>query len=118
VYKFLIFPTILLLGACSVIPLEEISDSDDRVRLYERYESVESCTFIDEIVGTEGHWYDYLFISNKNLTLGAVDDLKTEARNIKANAVHVHTNMNFNTSVTILGQAYDCSKLEVQIKDR
>ena len=52
--KVLTFAAILSLSACSVIPLEEISDFDDRVRLYERYESVENCTFIDEIVGTEG----------------------------------------------------------------
>lgn len=109
-HKLLTVITILLLSACSVIPLEEISDFDDRVRLYERYESVENCTFIDEIVGTEGRWYDYLFISNKNLTLGAINDLKTEARSIKANTVHIHTNMKFNTSVTIFGQAYSCSR--------
>jgi len=99
----------LSLTACSTLEIDNISESDDTVRLYAEFESVEKCRFIDEIVGTQGHWYDYLFISNKNLTLGAVNNLKNEAQKVKANAVHVHTNMTFNTSVTILGQAYYCS---------
>jgi hypothetical protein len=107
---FKIFPLflILLLSSCSLIEIKEIKAGDETVRLYENVESIENCLFIDEVIGTQGHWYDYLFISNKNLTQGAINDLKSQAKEIGANSIHVHTNMGFQTSVTILGQAYKC----------
>ena len=66
------------------------------------------CTYIGEVVGSEGHWYTYLFISNTNLTQGAINDLKNKARDVSANTVIVHKNIDFATSVTLLGQAYSC----------
>ena len=80
------------------------------MRLYDDYTAVKTCQFVSEVIGTEGHWYNYLFISNRDLTQGAVNDLKNRTYASGANAVHVHTNMFFTTSVTILGQAYLCSK--------
>ncbi len=76
--------------------------------MYEDYPQVESCNYVSEVIGTEGSWYNYLFISNKDLTQGAVNDLKNSVLALNANTVHTHTNMGFATSVTILGQAYHC----------
>lgn len=107
---FRIIPIVLviLLSSCSVLEIKKIKAGDENVRLYSEVENIENCTFIDEVIGTQGHWYDYLLISNKNLTLGAINDLKSQARAVGANSVHVHTNMAFKTSVTLLGQAYKC----------
>jgi uncharacterized protein YbjQ (UPF0145 family) len=88
--------------------MKKIKSGDETVRLYSDTEQIKDCTFIDEVIGTQGHWYDFIFISNKNLTQGAINDLKSQARALGANSVHVHTNMAFQTSVTILGQAYEC----------
>lgn len=106
-----ILPVILMffLSSCSLLEIKKIKPGDETVRLYSDEEKVKNCTFIDEVIGTQGHWYDFLFISNKNLTQGAINDLKSQARDIGANSVHIHTNMAFQTSVTILGQAYKCS---------
>lgn len=106
-----ILPVILMffLSSCSLLEIKKIKPGDETVRLYSDEEKVKDCTFIDEVIGTQGHWYDFLFISNKNLTQGAINDLKSQARDIGANSVHIHTNMAFQTSVTILGQAYKCS---------
>jgi len=109
--KSLILFSCLTLSACSLIATNEIAQGAENVRLFDDYKQVDNCQFIAEVIGTQGHWYDYLFISNRNLTQGAVNDLKNEARKVAANAVHVHTNMGFATSVTILGQAYHCSNM-------
>lgn len=110
----LVIATILLLSACSVLEIEQVTEDDNSVNLYTEYQSVKNCLFIDEVIGSQGTWYDYWFISNKNLTRGAVNDLKNEAKRTKANAVLVHSDMRFNTSVTLLGQAYNCSKNNIQ----
>jgi len=102
----------LMLTSCSLIETTEIVPNTMGVRMYDAYEQVEDCLFVSEVIGTEGSWYNYLFISNKDLTLGAVYDLKNGALALNANTVHVHTNMGFATSVTILGQAYQCKPVK------
>ena len=108
--KFLSVLLIVFLPACSLLEINKIKPGDEAVRLYAdtEIELIRSCTFIDEVIGSQGHWYDYLLISNRNLTQGAINDLKSQARALGANSVHIHTNMAFQTSVTILGQAYKC----------
>ncbi|RHW77806.1 DUF4156 domain-containing protein [Colwellia sp. RSH04] len=100
---------VLLLSSCSLLEIKKIKPGDEIVRLYSDEEKVRDCIFINEVIGTQGHWYDFLFISNKSLTQGAINDLKSQARDLGANSVHIHTNMAFQTSVTLLGQAYKCS---------
>ena len=100
--------SIATLASCSLLSTQDLQPGAENVRLYASDEKIENCTFVNEVIGSEGHWYNYLFISNRDLTQGAVNDLKNRAMAIEANAVHVHTNMFFTTSVTILGQAYRC----------
>ena len=33
------------------------------------------CRYLGEVIGSEGHWYTYLFISNRKLTQGALNDM-------------------------------------------
>jgi hypothetical protein len=108
--KSLVLFFCLTLSACSLIAPNEIDHGAEKIRLFEDYQQVQYCQFITEVIGTQGNWYNYLFISNKDLTQGAINELKNEAKKLKANAVHIHTNMFFSTSVTLLGQAYHCPK--------
>ncbi len=98
----------LIFSSCSLIETTQVYPNAKHVRMYDSYTQVEVCHYVSEVIGTEGSWYNYLFISNKDLTQGAVNDLKNSVSSLNANAVHVHTNMSFATSVTILGQAYQC----------
>ena len=67
------------------------------------------CTEIGEVVGTEGHWYDYLFIANDDMVNGALSDMRNRAAEMGANTVLLYQNLPFSTSVTFLGEAYHCS---------
>jgi len=66
------------------------------------------CRYLGPIVSSDGHWYNYLFISNTNLTLGAINDMQNKANAIDANVIYINDNIDFATSVTLLGQAYHC----------
>ena len=66
------------------------------------------CEYLGPIISSYGHWYNYLFISNTRLTNGAIDDMYNKANEAGANAVYINKNIDFSTSVTLLGQAYNC----------
>ena len=66
------------------------------------------CEYISPITSSYGRWYNYLFISNADLTEGAIDDMYNEANEIGANVIYINNNIDFVTSVTLLGQAYNC----------
>jgi hypothetical protein len=68
------------------------------------------CKFLDTLVSSEGHWYSYLFISNDDLTQGAINDMHNKANQIGANLIYINDNIDFATSVTLLGQAYHCDE--------
>ena len=109
---------LVLLSSCTNII--RTSDDSDVVRLYFLKHVLDKsaiadlerdCTQIGEVIGSEGHWYTYLFISNTNLTQGALNDMKNKAHEMGANTVIVYNYIStFATSVTFLGQAYKCSR--------
>ncbi len=67
------------------------------------------CRYLGEVIGSEGHWYTYLFVSNRNLTQGALNDMYNRANAMGANVVYISDDINFVTSVTFYGQAYFCN---------
>jgi hypothetical protein len=68
----------------------------------------QKCKKRGEVIGSEGRWFNYLFISNANLIKGALIDIRNNANELGADKVVVHKQVEFVTSVTIVGQAYDC----------
>jgi hypothetical protein len=114
--KTLKYISIVLLAYCtaSCAPVELHPDNEP-VRLFFYNEvnlakDLPTCTYIGPAVSSYGHWYNYLFLSNTEMTQGAIDDMYNKANEIGANVVYVNKNIDFTTSVTLLGQAYDCKK--------
>jgi hypothetical protein len=66
------------------------------------------CAFKGEIIGSEGNWYSYLFMSNVDLTQGALNDVKNKAAAQGSNIVIIHQVGDFISSVTFVGQSYFC----------
>ena len=67
-----------------------------------------NCQYLGTLISSQGHWYDYLFITNPDLVRGATNDMSNKANEIGANIVYINNNIDFATSVTLLGQAYHC----------
>lgn len=70
------------------------------------------CKYLGTLISSDGHWYNYLFISNPDLANGAISDMYNKANQVGANVVYINSNIDFATSVTLLGQAYYC-KIQV-----
>lgn len=105
--KLLVLAMILgLLPACFTI---QVKPEAEPVRITFDIEEVRRCKYIGEVVGSEGSWYDAWIISNEVLTTAALNDLRNKAHAKGADTVFVPGNtLLFTTSVTILGQAYQC----------
>jgi len=107
IYFFLCFIPFLLL-ACSTTPLKKEAES---TRIFFSPEEVKGCEYLGEIIGSEGQWYKSWLISNRNLTTGALNDVRNNAQRIGADTIFIPTNLLlFRTSVTFIGQAYKCNK--------
>ena len=109
----LIILTCLVFSSCSTI--QKYPDNKPvRLVFYNEINinpnKLPDCKFLDTLVSSDGHWYNYLFISNTDLTLGAINDMHNKANQIGANLIYVNDNIDFATSVTLLGQAYHCNE--------
>ena len=67
-----------------------------------------TCKYLGPLISSEGRWYSYLFTSNTKLANGAINDMYNKANELGANIVYINGNIDFSTSVTLLGQAYQC----------
>lgn len=104
---------VIFTASCSNLAVK--NPDNKPVRLIQKYElsiitagKTPDCRYLGEVIGSEGHWYTYLFISNRKLIQGAINDLHNNANAIGANVVYISDNIDFTTSVTFYGQAYDC----------
>lgn len=101
----------LSLVSCSLLDTQQLHDNTRQINVISNYEQVRGCRYISELVGSEGHWYTFFFISNTELTHASINDLMNQASDVGADTVYIEEHMGFGTSVTFLGQAYDCSNL-------
>lgn len=99
----------LSLTACSLLDTQQLHDNTRKINVISNYQQIKDCRYISELVGSEGHWYTFFFISNTELTYASINDLKNQASKVGANTVYIEEHMGFGTSVTFLGQAYYCS---------
>lgn len=101
-----LFVMLLLISGCSGIQLKPEAKT---VRLYFDQTPPSQCTFVGEAVGTYGSIWTFIFIPNEVLVESAINDIKNEARENGADSVFLMQNqLNFSSSVTLLGQMYRC----------
>ena len=112
-FNFL-FSLRFFISSCS--SLAKKNPDNKPVRLIHKYElnivskgKTPDCRYLGEVIGSEGHCYTYLFISNRRLIQGAINDLQNNANAMDANVVYISDNIDFTTSVTFYGQAYSCN---------
>jgi len=107
--KLLLLLSCLSLASCSLLNTHQLKDKTSQINVISNYEQVKGCHYIQELVSSEGHWYTFFFISNIELTHASINDMKNKADEVGADTVYIEEHMGFGTSVTFLGQAYDCS---------
>lgn len=75
----------------------------------------ENCRPLGDAVGSQGNWLTGDYTSNKNLLIGARNDLRNQAAKMGGNYVWVQNSTNTNawgsagtTNTTVLGVVYRC----------
>jgi hypothetical protein len=74
-----------------------------------------NCKPLGDVVGSQGNWFTGDYTSNKNLLVGARNDLRNKAAEMGGNYVWVQDSNNTNawgslgtTNTTVLGVVYRC----------
>ena len=92
----LVILTLYLLGGCTVAQLDPAAAD---VKLTANPAIAENCKYIGEVIGTEGHWYDFIYMSNETLMQAALNDLRNKAAAKGANLVHIDDPHDFRETV-------------------
>ena len=67
------------------------------------------CKFNGEVTGSWGHWYNFLFMTNDSMIRNALIELRNNTSKTGGNTVKLtDQHIEFGTSVTFLGQTYQC----------
>ena len=105
--------TLLLISGCSITP-RHTDNNPVRIIFHNELPSLSKtnlsdCDYVGTLVASEGRWYNSIYISNTDLTTGAVNKMHNSASEMGANIVYIDNNIDFKTSVTFVGQAYKCA---------
>jgi hypothetical protein len=113
----ILLSTLLLVTRSSCTNIIKPDEKSESVRIFFTKNMLETatvkdlekhCAFKSEVIGSEGHWYSYLFMSNVDMTQGALNDVRNKAVEQDSNIVIIHQVGDFVTSVTFVGQSYFC----------
>ena len=98
--------TVLFLGCSATHQLEPDAS---HVQISSTILELDQCKYLGEIIGSEGKLYNYLLISNYELTIGARNDLRNQAYVLGGNVVKVETrSLSYSTSTVYVGNVYHC----------
>jgi len=104
-----ILSSLLLLSGCSAknVLIPEAKE----VRIYQHLPDDLQCEYKDEIIGSEANIWDFLFMSNVDMTKGSRADLRNQAVNLGGNSVEIQpADFMYTTSTIFVGHVYDCKK--------
>lgn len=101
------YPVIFFLVLSGCVTTRLAKNAETLNMVFEK-SAVGACKPLGEVVGSEGHWFNYLFLTNPSMVRGALNDLRNNAQAKGADTIYVLDPLLFVTSVTILGEAYYC----------
>ena len=98
----------LSLSSCAHISLE---DSAASVKVYYALAEKPNCDYIGDVIGSDGNLMTFLFISNVNLTRGALNNIRNNAMAMGGDTVVIlHEQLLYTTTTTFVGSVYSCDK--------
>jgi len=100
-----ILSLLTLLAGCTAQPLVKEAET---VKVMITHTPAAECIYLSEVIGSQGHWYDFLFTANIELAQGAINDMKNQTLAMGGNTIFINQELKFITSETLLGQAFRC----------
>jgi hypothetical protein len=111
--KLALIPIVILLNGCAAIPA---SPEAQKVEITNDAPDKTKCKFLGEVVGSQGNWFTGDVTSNKNLVIGARNELRNQTHSLGGNVVYIQDMKNTNaygsagtTNTTAVGKAYKCA---------
>ncbi|MDF2155489.1 DUF4156 domain-containing protein [Vibrio sp. CAU 1672] len=98
----------LLLGCTTPHHVADAHSQQVELRLDGQFDASQ-CDYLGDVIGSEGHWYSYLFYTNDAMIQGAINQLKNNAAMLGADTVYMVAPQDFVTSFSVLGTAYRCN---------
>ena len=105
----------LLTFALSGCAANAVRPEAQSVEIVNELPNLNKCKFLGKIVGSQGNWFTGDYTSNKNLVVGARNELRNETHTLGGNVVYVQDMKNTNawgslgtTNTTAVGKAYRC----------
>lgn len=96
------------LSGCITFPK---ADSRHVKVIWDNPAAIQNCVHKGTIFGSEGHFYDYWLHSDQDMVWGTLNELRIKAHALNADTVYLYENFGFLSSVTLMGNAYDCSQV-------
>lgn len=103
---------VAMLAGCAATPLNTGALG---VEIANAAKDVKKCTFVGDVMGSQGNRFSGGFTSNENLMLGARNSIKNEAARVGANRVLIQQQHNTpyfmaggTSNSTLIGKAYQC----------
>ena len=110
---FLLMLTFILVGCSAKKALPQAKS----VEIVNELPDKSKCKFLAEVVGSQGNEITGDITSNKNLIIGARNELRNQTYKLGGNLVHVQNSSNVSgfgatgtTNTTIVGKAYKCRR--------
>jgi len=103
--KAVLLPIMALLASCTAQPLIQQAET---VKVMITHAPAAECAYLGEVIGSQGHWYDFMFTANTELAQGAINDMKNQTLALGGNTIYISQELKFITSETLLGQAFRC----------
>lgn len=104
----------LFLGGCSAI---SVKPGANLVSVVTEEANLGQCEFLGEVAGSQGNWITGGYTSDKNLMLGARNDLKNATHELGGNTVYIQQTSTAGryeasglSSATVIGKAYKCKR--------
>lgn len=105
--------SIAVLAGCAAIPLNQ---GAERVEIMTSLKEVKKCSYVGEVMGSQGNRFTGTFTPNENLLMGARNAIKNDAARLGANAVLIQQQQNSQHELsggtansTLIGKAYRCA---------
>ncbi|MGL5392932.1 MAG: DUF4156 domain-containing protein [Shewanella sp.] len=100
------------LSGCITFPK---ADSRHVKVIWDNPAAIQNCVHKGTIFGSEGHFYDYWLHSDRDMVWGTLNEMRIKAHELNADTVYLYENFGFLSSVTMMGNAYDCSQVPMMI---
>lgn len=110
----MIYVCILLFALTGCAPIIAKPDAISVVVVTEK-PNPNDCRLLGEVIGTQGNWFTGAYTSDKNLMIGARNDLRNATHEMGGNTVYIqninnsgHYSSSGTVSSTVIGYAYKC----------